>query len=288
MPLDIPYTFVAGTPAKSSEVNSNFQAVKTITDQNEVNIAQVEIDITTLQTTKADLNGAIENRFEVADPNGNYDAVNLQTFERLTANIKTYISGFVLSKYDNTTIAATPGSCWDSTGVYIFSSTAAMQVSQSNLGASATYYVYITGGSNVDNELVISSSDTTPELPVGATLFRRLGRFKTNSSGKISDVFSESNTVTQADLATLSTGGPNYSARFEIGSGYTCTADGYISWLPKRSGIGTSQLYINGILVGQASNSRTDRSTGFGYQYRVSAGDVITGNWGPIYFIPMK
>ena len=192
MPLDIPYTFIAGTKAKASEVNSNFQAVKTITDQNEVNIAQAEIDITTLQTTKADLNGAIENRFEVADPNGNYDAVNLQTFERLTANTRDYISGFVLSKYSNDTISATPGSCYDSTYEYIFTSDSALQVSQSNLGANATYYVYITGGPDADNELVISSSDTTPELPVGATLFRRLGSFKTNSNSEISTVSTDS------------------------------------------------------------------------------------------------
>ena len=288
MPLDIPYTFIAGTKAKASEVNSNFQAVKVMTDQNEVNIAQAEVDINTLQTNKADLNGDIDNRFEVADPSGDYDAVNLQTLERLTANIKDYISGFILSKYDNTTIAASPGSCWDSTGVYIFSSTSSMQVSQSNLGANANYYVYITGGPEADMQLVISSSDTTPELPVGATLFRRLGRFKTNASGQISNVFSESNTVTQEDLATLSTGGPNYAAQRAISTGYRCTADGYIAWQPVRSGIGHSQLYVNGILVGQAANSRTDRSTAFGYQYRVSTGDVVTFNWGPAYFIPMK
>lgn len=211
MPLDIPYTFIAGTKAKASEVNSNFQAVKTITDQNEVNIAQAEIDITTLQTTKADLNGAIENRFQVADPSGNYDAVNKQYFDNMIANVKPYINGFRLSKYDNTTISATPGSCYDSTGEYIFTSASALQVSQSNLGANATYYVYIAGGPDVDNELVISSSDTTPELPAGAEYFRLLGSFTTDEESHIYKVLSLTNSLNSSDI-NLYACMPNYRA----------------------------------------------------------------------------
>ena len=49
MPLEIPYTFIAGTKAKASEVNSNFNAVKTLVDANEVNIAQNELDIQNLE-----------------------------------------------------------------------------------------------------------------------------------------------------------------------------------------------------------------------------------------------
>lgn len=287
MPLDIPYTFIAGTKAKASEVNSNFNAVKTLVDANEVNIAQNELDIQNLEQNKADLNGAIEERFQVANPNNDYDAVNKQYFDSMTANIKPYINGFKLSKYDNTTISATPGSCWDSTYEYFFSSATAMQVSQSNLGQNATYYVYITGGGTAEaNELIISSSDTTPELPTGAEYFRLLGSFTTDGNGNIKDVLSNSNTVTEEDIVKATDKAPNYNAPSEIGSGHVCTADGWINWQPNVSGIRSVSLAINGRTIGYASNSRTDRTTRFGYMYKVKAGDRITANWGPIYFHP--
>lgn len=290
MPLDIPYTFIAGTKAKASEVNSNFQAVKTITDQNEVNIAQAEIDITTLQTTKADLNGAIENRFEVADPNSNYDAVNLQTFERLTANTRDYISGFVLSKYSNDTISATPGSCYDSTGEYIFTSASALQVSQSNLGANATYYVYITGGPEASNQLVISSSNAQPELPVGATLFRLLGSFITDDEGNIKDTFSNSNSISLSDIQNIVNGSmPDYkSAKVKtINTTYTADTGGYISVQTGSNNNATVSVTVDGFLAYYCNQWKYVQSqrimvpVGSGSKYKVTGSNVQNVYWIP-------
>lgn len=263
-PLDIPHSFVPGTKAKANEVNANFNSIKTFVDANEVNIAQNELSISGLQENKADLNGDIENKFQVADPTGNYDAVNKQTLSALTANTRDYIGGFKLTKYSDDTITADPGSAWDSTYTYIFNQSTALQVTQSNLGASATYYVYVTGGEDADNTLVISLSNATPELPSGATVFRMLGSFLTDSSSKISEVYSETNDITQADMQSIANsvfGYPNGTI-IRSATSWTATENAWVfcSW----SGDGCrSILYINGktVLDRKAGTSRGTHDT---------------------------
>lgn len=230
-PLDIPHSFVPGTKAKANEVNANFNSIKTFVDANEVNIAQNELSISGLQENKADLNGAIENKFQVADPTGNYDAVNKQTLSALTANTRDYIGGFKLTKYSDDTITADPGNAWDSTYTYMFNQPTALQVTQSNLGANATYYVYVTGGEGINNTLVISLSNATPELPSGAIVFRMLGSFLTDGSSKISQVYSLSNTVAMEDTQkSFAYHCPDYNNPQSRSKGvtYTETQDGWI------------------------------------------------------------
>lgn len=193
MTLDIPYTFIAGTKAKANEVNENFLAVKGFVDTNENLLEEAQTDILNLNTNKADLNGAIENRFQVADAINNYDAVNLQKFKELTANTVEYIQGYQLSKFDNNTITAQPGSCYDSTHAEILTSNSALTATQSNLSANTTYYVYVTGGGTASIELIISLSNATPELPVGATVYRQIGYFVTDGNGYVSRVSGPTN-----------------------------------------------------------------------------------------------
>lgn len=194
MVLDIPYSFIPGTKAKANEVNSNFLAVKTFVDTNEVNIATNQSDIQNLENNKADLNGNISNRFQVADPTGNYDAVNKQYFKANIANSLDYIGGFKLTKQSDTSISASAGSCWDSTYEYMITSGSALTKDQSNLGNNATYYVYVCADKETtNNELVFSLSNSTPELPAGFEYFRRLGRFTTTSNGKINQVINDIN-----------------------------------------------------------------------------------------------
>ena len=230
-PLDIPHSFVPGTKAKANEVNSNFNAVKTFVDANEVNIAENELEIAGLKDNKADLNGALENKFQVANPEGPYDAVNKQTLTVLTGNTKDYIGGFELSKYDDTTITANPGSAWDTTYTYMFNQGTALQVIQSNLGANATYYVYIAGGDDTTNSLVISLSNATPDLPSGATVYRMLGSFLTDGSSKISQVYSLSNSITlESTQKSFSYHCPDYSnvQSRNLNTSYTEVQDGWI------------------------------------------------------------
>lgn len=191
MVLEIPYSFVPGTKAKANEVNSNFNAVKTFVDTNEADIATNQSDIMNLQNNKADLNGNISNRFQVANPTGEYDAVNKQYFMDNIANTLDYIGGFKLSIQGDTSISASEGSCWDSTREFMITSATALTKDQSNLGQNATYYVYVCadeeGGSN---ELVFSLSNSTPELPSDYDYFRLLGSFTTDSNGHIDTVTS--------------------------------------------------------------------------------------------------
>jgi len=70
----IPYTFVGGTKAKAEEVNANFTAI------------QEEL------LTKANLNGASTNTFEVADATSTYHAINKTQMDTAVSEINTTIT----------------------------------------------------------------------------------------------------------------------------------------------------------------------------------------------------
>lgn len=189
MPIEIPYTFIAGTKAKASEVNANFEAMKNFVDTLEVNSAGLEADITLLQTNKADLNGSVSEIFRMADAIGQYDGVNLRTLNKLTSNSKAVINGFRVSKQSNTAINATAGSCYDSNLAELIQSATSLTKDQPGMNANAKYYVYVTADrESGECQLVISLSDASPELPIGYELYRRLATISTDANGYISEV----------------------------------------------------------------------------------------------------
>lgn len=212
----IPYTFQAGTKARANEVNENFTSLKQFVDQLEVNEANNEINITNLESNKADLNGSNTEVFNVANPTTNYNAVNLQTFERLTQNSVQVITGYQLSIFDNDTITAQAGACYDSTFAHIIVGSTSLQVSDSNLGANATRYVYVCLDEDASQtKLVLSTSSTTPSLPSGYEYYRRIGSLVTDDDGNINVVYSDTNSVTLGDVQRAqnpSAGMPKYSA----------------------------------------------------------------------------
>jgi hypothetical protein len=192
----IPNTFIAGTKAKANEVNENFTSAKQFMDNLETEQATNTADILQLEQNKADLNGNFEQRFQVANATNSFDAINKQTLLNLVSNTQEVIKGFVLSKFNNTTVSATAGSCYDSTFVYMIASATSLSKAQENLGNNAKYYVYVCADKDTGNcELVISLSNTTPELPGGYEYYRQLGYFTTDGSGKISQVLNNSDTV---------------------------------------------------------------------------------------------
>lgn len=192
----IPNTFIAGTKAKANEVNENFTSAKQFMDNLETEQATNTADILQLEQNKADLNGSFEQRFQVADATNSFDAINKQTLLNLVKNTQEVIKGFVLSKFNDTTVSATAGSCYDSTFVYMITSTTSLSKAQNNLGNNAKYYVYVCADKDNDKcELVISLSNTTPELPAGFEYYRQLGYFTTDKSGKISQVLNNDDTV---------------------------------------------------------------------------------------------
>lgn len=192
----IPNRFIAGTKAKANEVNENFTSAKQFIDNLETEQATNTADILQLEQNKADLNGNSEQRFQVADATNSFDAINKQTLLNLVKNTQEVIKGFVLSKFNDTTVSATAGSCYDSTFVYMITSTTSLSKTQENLGNDAKYYVYVCADKDTGNcELVISLSNTTPELPSGFEYYRQLGYFTTDDKGKISQVLNNSDTV---------------------------------------------------------------------------------------------
>lgn len=192
----IPNTFIAGTKAKANEVNENFTSAKQFMDNLETEQATNTADILQLEQNKADLNGNFGQRFQVADATNSFDAINKQTLLNLVKNTQEVIKGFVLSKFNNTTVSATAGSCYDSTFEYMITSATSLSKTQANLGNNAKYYVYVCADKDTGNcELVISLNNTTPELPGGYEYFRQLGYFTTNNAGEISQVLNNDDTV---------------------------------------------------------------------------------------------
>ena len=186
MPFDIPYTFIAGQKAKANEVNANFLGVKQFVDILEQQGATNELDIATLESNKASINGNSGYRFQVADAINSMDAVNLNTLDNLTANSKYYIGGFDLSKQSNTSIRATAGSCYDSTNTLMITSTGTLTLDVSTAGNDVTRYIYVCWNDDTQAaQLTFSVSSSTPSLPSGYTYYRLIGEFTTDDDGNI-------------------------------------------------------------------------------------------------------
>ena len=194
MSIAKPFTFVANTYAKSSEVNANFDTVYGQVNSNISAISQNAVDIENLENNKADINGNTAQRFAVADAITDSDAINKRTLRASIANSIDYISGFVITKDSgspNNTIIVSEGSCYDSTKTIVLNKTNSSTKTNDNQAANATYYIYVIGnstGSNVD--ILISESGVTPGLPSGYSLYRQIGYYTTDSSNNIADIFS--------------------------------------------------------------------------------------------------
>jgi len=192
MSIAKPFTFVANTYAKASEVNADFDTVYSQVNTNISDIAQNATDIDNLDLNKANLNGSSSNRFAVADPVANADAVNKQSLMKAIDNSLDYISGFVITKDSgspNDTIIVSAGSCYDSTKSIVLKLANSVTKQNQNQAANGTYYVYVIGnstGSVVD--VLISTSSVTPALPSGYTTFRQIGKYTTDSDAHIDKI----------------------------------------------------------------------------------------------------
>lgn len=252
----IPFTFIAGTKAKANEVNGNFTSLKQFVDSLETQGAENEVAIQQLEQTKADLNGNPDQRFQVDDAVNTKDAVNKETLSNLIDNTKELIKGFKLSKFNDNTISSTAGSCYDSTYEYMIISTISLSKSQENLGQNATYYVYVCMDKETKaNQLIFSLSATTPELPADYDYFRRLGKFTTDSTGKIDTVTSDSG----ASLDGVVTF-PNWSlaAGRSPGVAYTADQNGWVFIYMGVSGDSYPVFTVNGVVVGGCGTWKYD------------------------------
>lgn len=277
MPLQIPYTFIAGTKAKANEVNANFLAIKQSIDLIETNQTEQGNDIASLLAGKADLNGNQEELFRVADAEGDYDAVNKKSVEELTYNSRGLFWGLELTRVGDDTISVSPGGCYDSTYEYMIKNDTTITRQQSGLGADTTYYVYICAQENEENVVVFSLSGTTPEVPVGYSYYRRLGYFTTDESGAIEDVTSESSSSINANnnFMKYSCGfiGPLIRTGGNIGTNTSYDVNTWVSVYASADNMYV-RVYINDVLIFQ-ERSASGRSTAGGTMIPLLAGQEI-------------
>lgn len=189
MAITKPYTFQAGTKARAGEVNQDFDILYSEVNRIGTEILNIDVDIQDIESSKANINGNATQRFQMANPEASYDGVNKTYLENAIANIKDYISGYVITKDTDNTIIVSPGSCYDSDFTTILTSTGNITKENTNQGASATYYVHVIGdatGRQVD--ILISTESISPALPTGYALYRNIGKFTTDEDSNISDV----------------------------------------------------------------------------------------------------
>lgn len=78
-----PFTFRAGEKARAAEVNQNFDILYQEVNNQASEIQSLDDDITSIENSKANINGSSSQRFAVADAVGAYDAINRHTLEAI-------------------------------------------------------------------------------------------------------------------------------------------------------------------------------------------------------------
>lgn len=296
MSIAKPFTFVANTYAKASEVNANFDTVYSQVNTNISGIAQNATDIDNLENNKADINGSSSQRFAVADAITDTDAINKRTLRTSIANSMDYISGFTITKDSgspNNTIIVSAGSCYDSTKTVVLNKANSSTKTNDNQAANATYYIYVIGnatGSSID--ILISESGVTPGLPSGYTLYRQIGYYTTDSNNNIKTITQLSNSV----IFNISEISPDYNSRQtkSVDTTYTADEPGWVNVYAQSTNAATTYYYINGVSYSLSSNGNYDTDTaGAGAWFLVDVGDTYRlsssgWQWGHIYFLPLK
>ena len=251
-----PYTFTAGTKARASEVNANFDALYTEVNSLESRIIDYESQIQYLQNTKADINGSYLNRFAVANPITNYDAVNKQYLQNATANSITYINGLGITKVGDATISVDAGSCYDSTNTQLLVLENSLSKQNQTQAASSVYYVYLIGKSTGNEDILISPLSIDPNLPEEYLYYRRIGSYTTDSDNKIIQInveqlsqYSGANSfLKQNSESMLSIISPDLSSSIDIGSGWVSTSAGWIYASRSGDNFGAT-LSANGVTI---------------------------------------
>ena len=297
-----PYTFTAGTKARASEVNANFDALYTEVNSLESRIIDYESQIQYLQNTKADINGSYLNRFAVANPITNYDAVNKQYLQNATANSITYINGLGITKVGNATISVNAGSCYDSTNTQLLVLENSLEKQNQTQAASSTYYVYLIGKSTGNEDILISALSIDPNLPEEYLYYRRIGSYTTDSDNKITQInveqlsqyggFTSFINSTINDIGTsLSLDG---SRGYNISSGFTAPSCGWV-WVSGHSNASGSSpyAYVDGKEVYQNWQGAGDGRAGalvISTTFFVGKGQVVTtaGRVTGLIFYPCK
>ena len=303
MSITKPYTFQPNTKARANEVNANFDTLYSQANTNISNIEANARDIDELNDTKAELNGDSTQRFAVADPVNDTDAINKQTMLGQLSPTIDYIGGLTITKDSsspNNTIIVSRGSCYDSTNKVVLSLANSTSKKNTTQAASATYYVHIIGNATGSSTNIIISNDSiSPTLPRGYTLYRLIGYYTTNGNGNINLIYNYSNSLGAKEIA----GGvlPDWSRAISLGLSYhgnlpyTFNRRGwFVCGLSSRDKRQHGTLRINNIIITSWGNDLGEgMNHGGGAQVMVSVGDVLTSvgttfNFEGAYLVPFK
>lgn len=291
-----PYTFVAGDKARANEVNEDFDRLYEQVNENISNISRNALDISSLETNKADKAGDSQQKFAVADAYGasdNMNAINKQTLMLLISNSVNIIGGLIIKHYSDqpdNRISVTAGACYDSTKQFILSLSDEITKDNDSQVASATYYVYIIGDSQgSNNDIVITPDQVSPSFPPGYTngKYRKLGYFKTDSNNKISTIVSygiDDNTFTNVTNRVM----PDMNRVVSVSkttikgsTGYKAPNDGYIDIIIKITDNDPDcKVLYNGTTV-----ARYTRGGDYGSHFRytffapIAKGDYVRCNF---------
>ena len=292
MSITKPYTFQPNTKARANEVNANFDTLYSQANTNISNIEANARDIDELNDTKAELNGDSTQRFAVADPVNDTDAINKQTMLGQLAPTIDYIGGLTITKDSsspNDTIIVSSGSCYDSTKKVVLSLANSTSKKNATQAASATYYIHIIGNATGSSTNIIISNDSiSPTLPSGYTLYRLIGFYTTNGNGNINLIYNYSNSLGVKEISNYLM--PDYSKGINVLAGnFTPTTNGILSGYLNVDANNGFSVSLNGdVLFRCASSSSWENKKGFIFPLCKNETYVLGGgNW-VCKFYPLK
>ncbi len=279
MAITKPYTFQAGTKARASEVNQDFDILYSEVNRIGTEILNIDIEIQNVAEGKADINGNAGQVFKMADAVDSYDGVNKNVLENSIANIKDYISGFIIYKDTNTSIRVSSGSCYDSTFTVVITSTGNITKENTIQGAGTRYVHVISDDAGRQADVLISSQSIDPALPSGYTKYRLVGSFVTNSSNQITSIsyFGNASNVNNSAFNKFYSIMPKYGSQINKATNvtHTATEQGWVFLYADSYNNRRLSYTINGTAYSLTGNYNSDTDTsGAGIWFMVSVGDT--------------
>lgn len=289
---NVTYSFTAGTKAVAEQVNTNFTDCINAINLNTSSIETINGQLENLENSSANVNGNSSERFSVADPVLNSDAVNKNYLRNWTSPSRELIDGLSIHKVSDTEVTVTSGSCLDNTHLEILElssdTTASFEGTQQ---ASTQYDVYITKNKTSQAiEIDVKASGSMPDGDI--YYYRNIGFFYTNSDNVIQFTQSYTYDINSQTIPDY-TKGVNKTAN----TTYTAEVDGLV-YIHGGGGVKNASknigITINNIIIEIASGVMSYGETGgdmyWSGTYKVSKGDTYLG-WGSVItfkFFPLK